>query len=673
MIIYNISNIIFSRIKFVALSLLIMLSLFFAQYATANTDIFADDSCTDGVNITERIKSDLTTLGLFTAYSANFYMAGADGSGDYNSNPSSECNRDFYPDDFSSGDNAGSLHDDDTCNSKGGMKMCYKYIDGGVHKWDCNWVNADGWGPKHYDFPAATLRAMTNNNKICAYFNTPLGYQIIGCKDLPDCTVYGKNESCFVAESCGSSAFRESRSLLPFSGSVIQCVKESIARLFVDTTACGDDNYMVSYFPSFQNSMRKAVRAALVLYLIIFGIKMALGNDMPSKSEFFNMGAKYILVLYFSVGVSMEYGVDNQPIYDDGITTYMLPFFTNATTSLSNMVYSAGGSRGLCAYDPDDYKNGYSYLSMWDSLDCRLIYYYGADMQAVAAFIDSGITASGSYSSVMGTAELGSAMLLYMILPALFSFQIIFLVFLTVFAIFLLSSVIYFVNVMIKSLVMVGVLVYLAPIFVPFALFHPTKGYYNGWLRLLISFSLQPVIVAAYIALMMTVFDQTIFGDCSFSKVNVSFSYGGSARDLPFYMLCDPDSPASGCVPVIEGISNLTPCKETIGYFINPIKAGYSYTDTISQYFFSVTQLGASVVGDMLTSLITLCLFAYLFIKLGDILSTLAGDLTGGVSLAKGSSLDTAIELLKAAVKAKMGDKKGAAQSLAKAASGGSK
>jgi hypothetical protein len=378
------------------LTLSFLLSIFFGQYAKA--DMYTDDSCTEGMPILNRIVANITTLGLFNAYSANFKISGSTGEND-------NCNADVYP---AKGGGDPILHNSKTCqpgdseeqcssdpakacSNKGGMKMGYMYIDWDLsEKWDWNWVDAEGWGPKFYLLPIGTLKAMKNGDKICAYFDTSLGYQPIGCKYIPDCDLFTLKPSCYVAQSCSDNAYNESKSFIPISGAIIQCIKESIDRLFIDVEACGDStDYKVNYFPDFQVTMRKAVRAALMLYLILFGMKIALGRDMPSKGEFFKMGARYILVLYFSVGISIGYGENNQPIYDDGVTTYMLPLFANGSSSLANMVYSAGGAEGLCVYDESLYSSEYTYLSMWDSIDCRILYYLGFNLSSLLPMIDN--------------------------------------------------------------------------------------------------------------------------------------------------------------------------------------------------------------------------------------------------------------------------------------------
>jgi type IV secretion system protein VirB6 len=667
-----------SKIKSILCLLLLLSNLFISQnsYAYGDADSM-DDSCTEGTGILNRIVADITTLGLFSAYSAGFYMVGApDESEDGFAGDANGCDANYYP---MGGEGDPVFHNDHyceegdescendlaACEPEGGVKICYEQTIwntsdclSGCLRDDCNWAR-DGWS-KFYWAPPGDVRVIQNGDKICAQFWTTIGYQSIGCKYIPDCDQFSLEEDCFVALSCTDYSAQESKSMLPMTGVIIQCVTETVNRLFIDTEACGDGSYTVTSFPGFQQAMRNAVRSCLMLYIILFGLKTVLGHDAPSKSEFFTMGAKFVLVMYFSTGININMNTYQDEKYADGITTYMKPLFINGSSELANMVYSAAGSEGLCAYDTTDYADGYSYLALWDSIDCRLIYYLGVNLATLAE------------ASVITYALLAMPVLLGLLVPAFLSFQIIFMVFVIIFFVFFLSMVIYFVNLTVISIILVSILIYLAPVFVPMALFEATKGYFDGWLKTTISYALQPMIVAAYIAMMLTIFDQTMFGDCAFEKRYVTLDTGTVEKTgIPFFMLCDPDdsttssrcsTSASLCPdtdPNCTDDDNITQCKDSIGYYINPIVDGKEFTESITAIFFTFYILKANVVSDMLTGLVTLCLFGYLFFKFGALLGDFAGELTGGSAI--GSAAGDPMAVVKAAGSALMDTMKYAA------------
>ena len=698
-------------IKIILLTILI--SLFSNSYAMASS--FDDDSCTLGQSIIARILSTLTTFGLFAAYSENFSMDGAGLTPD-----ATKCSKDYYPSNCSNNtcSGSGAVHTStgctsctkangaavqcvgscnvnnstgctngdtcaSTCNAKGGMKICFTYYTGLLNSdgssasaQDCNWTQA-GWS-KTYAYPPASIQVVQSGDKLCAQFWTLMGYQTIGCKYLPDCSVFATTSNCYVAQSCSSRAYQNSYALVPMTAMIIQCIKDSLALLFVNTNPCGgtvvasdgstsvSSGYTTAYFPDFQVAMRQVIKVAITLYFILFGIKMCLGAELPSKGEFFVFGAKYILVLYFSVGITTTTYKNghSSTTYHDGISTYMLPLFQNGATDLANIVYTAGGVRGLCDYSTKTYASGYEYLSLFDSMDCRVLYYLGLDLSRLANIGYMGIDD--------GIAMLGAPMIAGLIMPAIFSFQIVFAVFLIIFAVFMLSVIIYFVNLLVLCTIGAALLIYMSPIFVPMALFAPTKSYFDGWLKLLTSFALQPMVVASYMALMLTIFDNAMFGDCSFINQQLEFNVGTASspitKEIPYFMLCDPWT--TTCAYGTD--TSLTKCTQTIGYQMNPMQSGSSLTQTFTALFFDLTILNPSVVGNMLSSLITLCLFAFLFYKFAEVLSQFTAELTGGINVGAIAGnpmalVDKAAALVKAYVKSRMGDKKGAAKELQKA------
>lgn len=54
-------------------------------------------------------------------------------------------------------------------------------------------------------------------------------------------------------------------------------------------------------------------------------------------------------------------------------------------------------------------------------------------------------------------------------------------------------------------------MVLISPLFIPCILLRSTKPYFDKWLRLTVSFMLQPMIVFAYISMLIVAFDQTVF------------------------------------------------------------------------------------------------------------------------------------------------------------------
>jgi type IV secretion system protein VirB6 len=152
------------------------------------------------------------------------------------------------------------------------------------------------------------------------------------------------------------------------------------------------------------------------------------------------------------------------------------------------------------------------------------------------------------------------------------------------------------------SIVILGVL---APIFVPLYLFEYTKGYFDSWVKLLISFMLQPMVVVVFILLMFSVYDFGFYGTCKYghkdfvasgkeikvtlstSLVSASVPIDGNRNVRHFFVEENRDSYASD-----EEFEN---CRDSLGFMLNnPFQF---ITDTISSRNSSSTNPLSSLTG----------------------------------------------------------------------------
>jgi len=87
--------------------------------------------------------------------------------------------------------------------------------------------------------------------------------------------------------------------------------------------------------------------------------------------------------------------------------------------------------------------------------------------------------------------------------------------------------------VFISAYIAFAFMVIISPLFIPCILFRVTKPYFDKWLRLTISFMLQPMILFAYLSMLMVAADLTIFtGPNSIYRV-----LAGNAVDSPGFEL----------------------------------------------------------------------------------------------------------------------------------------
>jgi type IV secretion system protein VirB6 len=448
----------------------------------------------------------------------------------------------------------------------------------------------------------AWFRAVTSADTICVQVLLLTGWTNIGCKYRPYTPInINMTAGCYAAQSCSTRGTNNSKSIFPISSVVMQCVKESIAKIFVDPNSCSDGsgvNSRSNMFPAFQSSMRKAVMAFLTLYVIIFGMKIALGQQLPRKSEVFTFIIKMVLVTYFSVGIYTGNQQGTNQGYENGLTGFLIPAFFGAGNALANLVFQASSS-GLCQYQPETYPPGYDYLALWDSLDCRIAFYLG-------------LNTSSTVNVFGGAVQI--PMLFQLLVPSIFSFQIIFFFFCCCFVVFLISYSVFFIHSYIISLLALSIIAYMGPLFVPMALFRVTKQYFDSWVRMLISFAFQPMVISAFLALLLTIFDQAFYGTCSWS--------------CGLY-----DSANSGqCILWKMNSSTDRSCTESFGYHLYNLNLKDNLTN-FPAIFFDVTILNVGLVNAMMKGMGTVLLFAFLFYHFSQLASDFAADLTGGPSL----------------------------------------
>ena len=96
------------------------------------------------------------------------------------------------------------------------------------------------------------------------------------------------------------------------------------------------------------------------------------------------------------------------------------------------------------------------------------------------------------------------------------------------------------VNMLVKSLFIyiggyigLAVLMIFAPLFIPLVLFQATRSYFDKWIRLIIAFALQPVIIIVFVIFSMMAVDLATFS----GKYSVMYTMAGEASRQPGFSL----------------------------------------------------------------------------------------------------------------------------------------
>jgi len=518
------------------------------------------------------------------------------------------------------------------------------------------------------------------DSEVCLTMPTSRGMMPLICrnKEVGPSSPTGEavEEICrTIGESCYSSRSK-SQSLLSFSGLTIHCLRDTLNKVFYIGNECPtfDDDItftMLRPFPAFQEAMKMAVRGALILYVMIYGFKIVMNGEYAELNKIALFVIKFLFVVYFAVGMGTKTLEDGKQVQHNGMTEFALPILVEMTSNFTEMVFLAGGSQGLCNFDATKYQSGYAFYKVWDAIDCRIGYYLGMQIiYNIGTIISS---ASSSTNTVGQPINYGSnSGEGYDVLdsPGSFSFfavmcafflagNIIIVIFGLLFVVVFLSVILYFLTAYLVCMVTLYVMAYISPIFIPMILFERTKGYFDAWLRIVVSCTLQPAVIGGFIALLLTMYDSAIYGNCEFQR------HDYSAGEITF-------STFELRLPEAE----VEKCEASFGYKLLRYYTGEGWEEKIL-ILFSVTNLRDTL--NILPSLLYVIVYVFIFYFFIQSVNEFASDLTGGPSMSAVTASPTAImdkainlalaakSAVSAGVKAYAGDTKGAAEDAADA------
>nr|ABI50361.2 vir-like protein B6 [Wolbachia pipientis] len=458
--------------------------------------------------------------------------------------------------------------------------------------------------------------------------------------------------SSYVSEACYNQARSKSLAPIPVTSMIVQCIKESLDNLVAGKGAPNGE----SFISVAQKRLKNTVTAVLVLALILFSIK-AMSGGVQRPQEMYMLIIKFALVIYFTTGSTMSH------YYGE---------FTRLSNGLSEIVLKASSeSKGICNYKAGtDYEYtragkrvSYSYLAPWDRLDCRILFYLGAPLDGIGGKIGTGGVAT--LAVLLGAAPV--LLVAGSVIGIIFAGGQILVALVCIFmAVLMMMVILWLCYVFILSLVALSVIIILSPLFIPMVLFQHTKGYFEGWVKELITYSLYPVILFAFLSFMFIACDKIYFKnlnfeldesykneqpDKSYEKKQAEISY---SKKKQWFKLkdgeCDKNETTLACM-----MQNYSFKKSSI----------------LGLFDFTYMEFGSSLIGELLK----LCLVLFLFYHFLNILPGMAAELAGNHRAALGSGQTPGQMVGKAlsAAKAAAGGVAGVAGAAAKKLSGGDK
>ncbi len=262
-------------------------------------------------------------------------------------------------------------------------------------------------------------------------------------------------------------------------------------------------NIRDSQLSDISDEIRNFVRAVLTLYLVFFFFRVMFLNLTSITGE--------VMVVVFTIsGVIAMMSVDTLTLFTD--------FFEQSQEALIDNVISSvnvGGrcmgtvSEGITMAFPYDF-------NMWQRIDCTIARLFG--------ILPAGIGVAWAPPNMIHVHPFGydatgdnaadTMTLLFFVMGSIFATSFVSgifvllvgggLIFLFVYAIA--ASVMIFLS-SFMALIFLGLI---APVIIPTILFSATRNLFHNWLRYLFAYSLQPMILFAYIAFMMNIINLMI-------------------------------------------------------------------------------------------------------------------------------------------------------------------
>lgn len=335
----------------------------------------------------------------------------------------------------------------------------------------------------------------------------------------------------------------------PFSGRIIRCLHKTLENIFygyTDTVVydsetnkplkhpdtneyiyrknCSDggeipaDGYCSSSFiTQLLGYLKGFVTTVLTLHVALIGVKILIGGQF-NKKELFTFVIQVGFIGYFALSdgwrdgyfpVLLSGGYEIAMEYFDAISDYEVTqedvFPDDDGVGVLGGVIAGCVLEGLNTSDSEallneldgcDFFDGYQYsgapyrpfeqyFSVWDSLDCRFANYVG-------------FTKNGFYPALIAVAFAAlftSSTGIMFLIVAVVLFVSIFLIFFRALFIGVVSA------------VYIMILVFISPLTFLCLLFRQTNAIFAKWLQLLIAYSLQPMVLFAFLALIMAMLD----------------------------------------------------------------------------------------------------------------------------------------------------------------------
>ena len=363
------------------------------------------------------------------------------------------------------------------------------------------------------------------------------------------------SSACYDMKGDSQNVYGYTSQLIPintrgFSAPMAQCFKETMENIFLnkvgysqcldpdetpDENGVCDTGYRAgikegaelskkSFFLRMQDGLQNVIKVCLIISITFFGYMILVGvpGKTITKKEVMPYILKIGLVMYFAVGDGWQFGFMkgvlgtssllsditfnlDEPSLEERLKT---PSLENKLDGCQFPRFNYADNSESTKYKKPAYEGKNQYLRIWDTLDCKIARALG-------------------YGP-----EVSVPNLIFMILGGFFTggLGVVFFVAALLFGFFMIAITVRALHIFLLSTTAVIILMYVSPITITLAMFKRTKSIFDGWWKQLLGFTLQPMILFAYLGIMLSIFDRIVIGDATFS---------GDGTSAPKIIVCN--------------------------------------------------------------------------------------------------------------------------------------
>ena len=296
-------------------------------------------------------------------------------------------------------------------------------------------------------------------------------------------TVSDPNNGLMLQYLAGQSPYNS----IPISSTVVACVAETLKMLI---TSPKKSNGNLTIFQSFQKHTKTFVSLCIIAFLCTMGIKTIFGQGFAKD------GLKTFVFTIIKIGIVSYFALG------DAWKDYFLNAIMKILGGSFEIIMKAVNGDKIydgCLFDQQNYRYGLNVISIFDSMDCKLLFYLGVFEDSKGPVIANLFITFLIFPPVIGP-----------IINTGLTFYV---------------TTIFNINALLVQMYLGGffyliMLIFVSSLAMPAMLFEAgvVKAIYDGWLKALMNSILYLILVSCVIAIVLNLEDYIMYGPPSFQE-----------------------------------------------------------------------------------------------------------------------------------------------------------